>query len=252
MEISKLPVKLGKEPLVEAVFELRFEAATPASTLLPGVFFGAFGPSSIAMSRLPGADLPAQLRAMDPNLQFAPLVRLDWQEFMILIGDQSVAVACKLPYPGWAKFQPAIMKVFEIAAGTGLVQSMSRYSMKYVNLVRKDSVSDQVASLDWEVRLGKHRLEAESAVLRVELVKGDLVQAVQILTAAQAQVNGAEGTQKGIVVDVDSICNLSNRDFSVFAKELPERLETIHQATKAMFFECLTPAMFEELEPIYD
>ncbi len=36
----KLPLKVRKEPLVEAVFEMRFDASLPASNILPGVIFG--------------------------------------------------------------------------------------------------------------------------------------------------------------------------------------------------------------------
>jgi hypothetical protein len=36
---NKLPTKLKKEPLVDAVFELRFYSSAPASSIFPGFFF---------------------------------------------------------------------------------------------------------------------------------------------------------------------------------------------------------------------
>ena len=39
---------------------------------------------------------------------------------------------------------------------------------------------------------------------------------------------------------------------SQFIEDISDRLDGIHAENKAMFFECLTPATLEELEPSYE
>ena len=72
--LTKLPLKLGKEPLIEALFEMRFKATAPVSNILPGLLFTKFkGEKKI--EKLPAAQLPEELRKVDPSLHYAPLLR---------------------------------------------------------------------------------------------------------------------------------------------------------------------------------
>ena len=48
------------------------------------------------------------------------------------------------------------------------------------------------------------------------------------------------------------ICKASELPLTQFIENISDRLDGIHAENKAMFFECLTPATLEELEPSYD
>ena len=102
--IETLPSKLKKEPIIDALFEMRFTSATSASSIVPGVLFSKLSGDK-TIERLPTEQIPKQLLESEPNLRFAPLVRLHWDNFLISIGDRSLAVACKMPYPGWKTFR---------------------------------------------------------------------------------------------------------------------------------------------------
>ena len=253
MQISQLPTKLAKEPLLEAVFEMRFVSSGQASTILPGILFRALGEGkALQMTRLPAADLPLQFRESDAAMRFAALVRLEWGQFVVLLSDASVGVACRIPYPGWAAFKPAILKVAGIVAESGIVQKIERYSLKYVDMIPRQSVRDQVRAFDWEVRLGSHRLMAESAIVRVEMVRGGVTHAVQILTAAQAHQGPGTEVRHGAVIDVDSLVGVDTSELVQFLSELPVRIDDLHHANKTVFFECLTQEVLNELEPKYE
>lgn len=253
MKISKLPTKLAREPLLEAVFELRFASSGQASTILPGILFSVLGQGkALQMTRLPAADLPSQFREADAAMRFAALVRLEWDPFVVLLSDASVGVACKIPYPGWAAFRPAILKVAGVVARSGIVQRIERYSLKYVDLISRQEVRDQVRAFDWEVRLGNHKLEAESAIVRVEMIRGGVTHAVQIFTAAQAHQGPGTEVRHGAVIDVDSLVSVDTVELETFLSELPTRIDDLHHANKAVFFECLTQEVLDELEPKYE
>jgi hypothetical protein len=117
-----LPKKLGKEPLVEALFEMRFKPKGPVSSILPGLVFTKFSGEK-KIENLPFAGLPEQILArIDPNVRYTPLVRIHWDNFMILCSNQSAGLACKLPYPGWTTgFKPAIIKLADLIGDAGIV-----------------------------------------------------------------------------------------------------------------------------------
>ncbi|MBA3325695.1 MAG: hypothetical protein H0T41_10705, partial [Rhodobacteraceae bacterium] len=97
----KLPRVLEREPLVDAVFEVRLNGASSSlADILPGALFTGMSRKP-AISRLPPAEIPYPLRASDPALQFAPVSRLDLGQFLISVGDRNFVISCKLPYPKW-------------------------------------------------------------------------------------------------------------------------------------------------------
>lgn len=247
---DKLPTKLKTEPLIDALFELRFTSAIPASSVFPGFLFSKL-PGDKTIERLPTEQLPKALLESDPNLRFAPLVRLHWDKFQISIGDRSLAVSCKMPYPSWGAFKPAILTVVDQLKEIGTIQAVHRFSMKYIDLIPASNLADQVSAINGTVVLGNHELKQEIFSLRVEIPKDGLLHVVQITSSAVATLQDGS-SREGIIVDIDSIRDLGNLDFGTWLAQLSDQLESMHLANKAMFFECLRPETIVSLEPVYE
>jgi uncharacterized protein (TIGR04255 family) len=246
-----LPQKLGKEPLVEAVFELRFKAKAPVSSILPGLVFAKLGGDK-TIEQLPMADLPPSVLAtLDPNFRYAPSVRIHWQNFVIFTGNQSTGLACKLPYPGWSTgFKSVILELVDLIAGAALVDTVERFSLKYTNIIPAElGVVTSVA--DFTLRLGANDAANNLFQIRAEIPKDDLISVVQI--AAQASVVLPNGSsRKGVAIDVDTIAPLNYAQFASFLKNASEKLERVHSEAKTIFFGCLLPDTIAKLEPVYD
>ena len=57
---TKIPARLKKEPLLEAIWEMRFSGSTsPVADLLPGILFKSFSGKYGRAGKLPAADMPA-------------------------------------------------------------------------------------------------------------------------------------------------------------------------------------------------
>jgi uncharacterized protein (TIGR04255 family) len=251
MENRKLPTKLGKEPLVDVVFEVRMKSKVPLSTLLPGVLLGTLlKGSSPTVVRLPAAHIPDEIRVKDEQLRYTPLLAIEWGSFRLLIGDESIIVACSLPYPGWAKFKSAILDAVRTVLGTGLVERIERYSVKYVDLISLPSLVEQIKALNWDVRLGGHKLSAEVATLRVEVARDGFTQLIGVQTGAVVAFKQG-GTSSGVLIDVDTICKVDSGDVAAFDQSLSDGLESMHASNKEIFFECLSNEMIRHLEPTY-
>ncbi len=248
--MQRLPKKLKKEPLIDAVFEIRFTSAFPAGGILPGFLFGKLDGNK-TIEQLPVAQLPQSLRDTDPNLQFAPLSRLDWKQFYINVGDRSVSIGFKHPYPGWDSFKSAITQVMEALKDPGIVTSVERYALKYIDLLPATSLREQVAFVNFDVTLAGHKLEEEAFQLRLEIPKDGFIHAVQVVSSATVTLHNGE-TRQGLIVDVDTIANQNSISFDDLLNDFSEKLETIHQANKKIFFDCLKPQTIIALEPEYE
>ena len=148
---NRIPVRLRKEPLLEAIWEIRFSGAKPlVADLLPGMLFKSFPGKYDTAFRLPGADIPAPVVEHDPNLRYAPKIRLEGANQAVLIGDRVVSLSCRRPYSGWAKFSDDIRELAEAVQETGLVDRLERFSLKYIDLIELEKpVGLALLDLGW-------------------------------------------------------------------------------------------------------
>ncbi len=246
-----LPIKLEKQPLIDAVFEMRFLSSVPASDILPGFLFGKLD-GERKIENLPVAQVPKPLRDGDPNLQFAPIIRLKWSDYVISIGDRSIVIGCNYPYPGWKNFKPAIIKITELLKEIKILQSVSRYSMKYVDLIVSTDIEHQISLIDMNISVAGHELKNQMFQIRMELLAGNFINVIQIVPSASATLLNGE-KRDGIIIDVDTIYNIGDLKIEeVVNGGFDIGLEDIHTRNKRMFFACLKEETIESLGPIYD
>jgi uncharacterized protein (TIGR04255 family) len=162
MIASKLPIKLKKEPLIDAIFAIQFSSSSSASTVLPGLLFSKLDEKGKKIERLPIADFPVQIRNDNPILRLQPLVKLDLGNFLVLIGDNNLSVATVMPYCGWAAFKEKIIQIFGLLGDMKIIDTIDRYSMKYVSVVGGTSIADQINKINMAIKLGSHQLTAET------------------------------------------------------------------------------------------
>lgn len=252
MKIDRLPIRLGAEPLLEAVCEMRFVSSFPASNILPGLLLQGLRAegSQISMQRLPASNLPKEMREIDPALRDAPLIGLKWGGRNILIGDSMISVSCGKNYPGWSAFRADIEKVFRIATGSQIIQSITRFSLKYVDLIPGGNL-ETAGGLDISVKLGELSLDRQNTVIRMEVVDPPFLHVVNAMTSADAVQDGSAPV-RGSLIDVDTLHLSPQASVQEFMDRLVHNLDDAHARNKRMFFECLTQETLDRLEPSYD
>ena len=248
---KKLPKKLGKEPLIDAIFEIRFSSDAPASEIIPGFLFSSLEGNKTIES-LPTSQIPKPLREADPNLKFAPITRLNWGNFTINVSNFSVSVGCNYPYQGWEKFRSAIINVVSSLEKIGIINSINRYSMKYIDLIPSDDIKHQISLINMDISVADHKIESETFILRVDIIRDNFINVIQIIPSASAKL--IDGTKReGIIIDVDTIHTIDDLTIkNVIDQDFSGRLDIIHKANKTMFFNCLKPETITKLEPVYD
>lgn len=250
MVAKVLPSRLNKEPLIDVVCEIRFSSSLSFSDVLPGLLMAKFPGEISKIERLPIASIPAQLRDQDPNLTQQPLLRLVWRDFLVLAGNRTLGVACKLPYPGWIAFKNAVMDMV-LSIDHELFHQIDRYSMKYVDLIEGADTRELIKQVNINLTVGNYQLEAENFLVRLEIPEEPHIHIVQLTAPATTQFQ--DGSHKsGMIVDVDSICNCSTTDISAFFESFSDRLERMHTANKNIFFSCLTEEAIKCLDPVYE
>ena len=248
--VDRLPKVLKREPLIDAIFEIRFAGSPNLADILPGLLFGQLEPKP-KLHRQPAHDIPQPLRANDPNLAFLPVLRLELERFTISIGDRNVVVGCKLPYPKWPTFKKKILELTSLMAKVGLAGDVERFSVKYVNVISAPTLSEQIAKVAVAMRVGSIEVVNNHFQLQVHHHEQERLHIISVITGAEGRLPTGE-TIIGVVIDIDSIKNILLKPFEEFVSGFEPELESLRQANKVKFFECLKPKTIEELEPTYE
>ena len=250
--MQRLPRILEHEPLIDAVFEVRLnkDQTSPLVDILPGFLFHDLDPKP-TVKRLSAAEIPQPMRASDPNLQYTPVSRVEWENYFISVGDRNIVISCNLPYPKWPKFKSTILDITTRIAEAGIVGKVERYSVKYVNLIAAPTLGEQIKKIEMTVTLGTVRVSADHVNVKVHRVEGDIVHILSVITGATGKLPG-EKEVSGVVVDIDSIRNIDLVDYAIFARDLEPGLEQLRQANKEKFFDCLTKSTIQEMGPVYE
>ncbi|MEO8646043.1 TIGR04255 family protein [Pseudomonas sp.] len=248
-ESTPLPTRLGKSPLVEALFEIRFESGIPASSVLSGFLYTQLKCTEIL--RMPHADIPDQLRQGDPNLVHAPLVRLKWDQYYISLGDRNIVVSSGYPYSGWEVFKKRIQTILEHCATLNIIKSVERYSLKYLDIFDMPGFSADGSGLAFGINFPKLKPNPLNTHMKIEIPEEDRIHIVQYFGEAQGSLPGGL-LKKGLMLDVDSIQTIGHLEFPQFMGEHDKRLNELHMSNKTLFFNLISHKGLESLEPSYE
>lgn len=243
----RIPKRLGKAPLVESLWELRFSSEMASvAELLPGLLFSAFDGEFQSIEPLPAANVPLQIRQINADFMYVPTVRLRGEHYTIQIGDRVVSLGCSMPYKGWKEFGAKIRALVKVLRKTKLISNPERFSMKYIDILPSGD-EPTIAQLDVVITLGDQNINVHPLHLRTEVFEEGFLNIVQIISPANAQLLGGE-IITGILVDNDTIYNHMSGDFwEIFSKQL----DLVHKVNKKMFFNLLTESAITNLEPEY-
>jgi uncharacterized protein (TIGR04255 family) len=242
-----IPQRLKREPLIEALWEIRFSNDKESVVeLLPGLIYKVIGAAYPKIQRLPAGNLPPAILQQDANLRYVPTTRLIGDRYSIQLGEHVVSLSCPRPYTGWEKFQIKIQELAQVLKETILLTRPERFSLKYVDVI---PVSDtpSIDPLEVVLKLGTHELNHRPVQLRTEIHEDKFLHIVQIVSPAQATLPTGEKFE-GVLVDIDTICQQESSDFWLNFDEL---LDQAHGLSKRLFFRLLKAKTINRLEPEY-
>ena len=246
-----LPVKLKREPLVEAACQLRVAGKVALNMFFPGMLLARHPADVSDLQQLPTAMIPEQLRAMQPELAYAPLVQLRFKGVLVMIGERSITVSNPAPYLGWVHFKPLIVEVFTDLLESKLVPSVERHSLKYTNVLKADDTPDSLRALAWSLGVGQLDLNMQATTLRTEAVTDGLVTIITLSGGVTIQAEGRPPVQ-GSLIDIDTICQDRPQGAEAFAASMASELDRVRKVNKEAFFQCLTEEAIHALDPVYE
>jgi uncharacterized protein (TIGR04255 family) len=247
---KKLPTKLQKEPLTEAICELRIAGSIPLHNVVPGLLLHKYPRDFQGLRPTPAASIPEAIRASNPNLAYVTLVRFGWKNLNILVGNRVITISHEPPYQGWGHFKAQLSELFLALLDFNITPAIERYSIRYTNILKFDEEPNPETALDLGLKIGDLDIKARTVNLRFEVQNNNIITIVQLAQSATSQAEGRAPIQ-GLLVDIDSVSNEPPISCGDFLAQLDVRLENIRLINKSVFFECLRNEAIDALGASY-
>jgi uncharacterized protein (TIGR04255 family) len=243
--MARIPRKLKRDPIVEALFELRF-TSSEISEIVVGKLASWEQWKGFTAQRLPLADMPVTVRENDPNLAHQPVLQLQRSDGgrVVKIGPRVFSYHALQPYPGWAVFEPELTSCTEHLFGSLSDVSATRLGFRYLNVLTKDDhLIENLQDLNFDIRLADQAL---TCPLNLNYQRNWTPKHNSIVRIASKEFvqNPAAGLTALVDVDVFTPEQFKSMD----ATEAQGWLGEAHKILKEEFFNLLPGAIIDKLD----
>ncbi|UCI24615.1 TIGR04255 family protein [Mesorhizobium sp. B2-8-5] len=251
----KLPVALDRDPIGNAIFEIRFSTplASGVSDLLPGLMFRRLNKRYSKAVTLPAGEIPLAIRSQLPNSEYQAVKSLQGDRKSLNFAERSLTVEVVKPYPGWKEFKALISEALDTIRETGIVSKIERCSLRYINVLQGEGVPSNVFdALNITGDVGKFPIAENGFHLRVETPLADgLLAIIQLFSSANIEVRNGDSVESmdGIMLDIDC---LHTGVFDNFLSDYSGVIEEIHTQEKRVFFSMINDATLKAFGPRWE
>lgn len=259
--MNELPSRLSCSPLLEVVFEIRFDSDFPFSVMAPGLLFGD-RLSYIKAESQPAQQIPKNIRDKDPNFRYLPLIRFLDGDKSFSISDHSLVISLKKNYTGWKDFRSLIIESINKLNVPNLLKDVSSLSLLYINGI-EHSVENNLANIiSGKLELGPLDLTQSSIQLAAELQEEKkIIPSVKIVNPALINDNGSPlpdspsvslEPKLACVIEIRTVRKSDLLDFTYnYKKDSENYLDELHSRGKGLFFSILNKEIVNKLGANY-
>lgn len=241
-----IPNKLKEDAIVEAVCEIRFECDE-----LPEIILGRLSDHAAwgdyYKNRLPASDIPAPIRAAEPNLKYQPVLELKNEDGTQIIKIGSNVITCNIltKYIGWDGFYTLIKQMvgslFDALSNVRAV----RIGLRYINiLTKKRHFLDSVSDLNIDISVGDKQLTNSINLNYRSEISTELGIMSRVATSDFAQGNVPKDAVAIIDIDVATPDGFSMDN----ADPINKWVDNAHKAEKNEFFSLLPEEIINRLK----
>ena len=238
--MDKLPIKIDPCPIIEAIFEIRFESSLPGDAIF-GIIYNQFKDEFQSVEQLPILQLPAAIRAQDPNLKFSPHYKIKKDNFIIQIGPNVFSLTNVKEYCGWERFSEKIINTYNKLSDLNLINRQLRTALRYINIFPDINI---FSSSNLGIQLNGKNLGDNKVNFTGEIPYEQGASNLKLINFAEAIYENQ--VIKGSVVDIDTFVELN--EFQSFK----EAIECAHETEKKLFFSLLDTEVLASLNPILE
>lgn len=242
----KIPSKLNLCPIIESVFEIRFDSDFDANIVF-ALIYSVLKDDFPKVESLPLSGLPPKQLDSDPDLKYQPAYKLHYKEDcgkVIQIGAKMIGFSFASDYTGWSHFSSFIIQYLQIIKTTNVFSKIVRVGFRVINFIEGDVfLEDKIRLI---IKLGEDNIPYKDTSLRTMFTEGVIFSNVYIIN--HASLNKSQVKKIGSVIDIDTFSS----ECEQFLENPQGPLDRVHEVEKKVFFNLLTESYIKSLQPEYE
>ncbi|MCF7933895.1 MAG: TIGR04255 family protein [Spirochaetia bacterium] len=246
MENCKIPLRLGKCPIIESVVEIRFKSVMPEEAVF-GMIYAQLSKHFNKPKKLPILQLPEAIRNSDPNLKYQAYYSLQSiasDDLQLNVGPRGLVFANTKKYVGWDNFAAFIETTLSLLKEKEVITEIERIGVRYINLFHFD-IFDKI---EVKFQIGQTSLSNETTTFRTEFKQDDLLNIINITNRSTVKQNGKPVL--GSLIDLDVVQDFNDwKDWDY--QTCVNLIGKAHEHEKIRFFNLLKPEFVATLDPEY-
>ncbi len=240
---KKIFKKLNPDIIATAIFEIRFNLATPETSLLGQLY-------PILIKDYPKLEqrsnpIPREIRTLDPNLKFFVDYTFSNEGFSVSFGPNALVFEYLSDYQGWDHFLSCINKFLSKVDKAKIFKSATRLGLRYINIVEGNPNINDV--LDFNTKVGIEGYDETNIIYRNELHRNDVKVILNVASQGKIGKKGVKEKQ-GLLLDIDVV---KEGDFPKFGTDLLPTINRLHDEEKIVFTNILRQSYIDSLNPEY-
>ncbi|NBV99276.1 MAG: TIGR04255 family protein [Proteobacteria bacterium] len=243
-KLDKLPIRVKKCPITEAIIEIRFEPNIPIHEL-HAIIYGKFSQDYPHREAFKNLVLPEMIRKSNNDLKYSPCHRFQNDDLILHFGSHVFTIinyeTLSKGYIGWDSFFTKAQEIFNTLFEKNVIKVLQRGSIRYVDFFQDINIFEKInLKLDYPNSINSEECSKENILFRNEFTHDDFKHIISISNHAEY------GTLKGSCIDLDII-----RDSEINQSNLFEIMEKGHKLEQELFFGLLEDSFLRSLEPQY-
>ncbi len=139
----KIPSKLNIVPILEAIYEIRFDTSSPEETNT-GIIYNCFKSEfNEDVESFPIMNLPSKVRNSDKNLMYQPFQRMKSKDgnFVLQYGQRQLSLHCvDYSYDVFKNFNSKITEVTKRLIDLNIVSKVNRVGLRYTDFLSNETI----------------------------------------------------------------------------------------------------------------
>lgn len=235
----KIPKKIEKCPIIEAMLEFRFKTNFPSDAIF-GIIYSKIKHYFPKVESLPILQIPEKVRTQDPNLMYQPCYKLCRENFILQIGPKSISFVNIEKYLGWEILEENIKKYFDQIFSLEFIDKFERMGLRYVNFFEPKNFKH----VTLKAKLNEIPFDAKQINIQAVIDSGKFKSNITVINKAKVLIK--KSAIEGSIIDIDTYFD------SAFSHDNALSLANeAHKEENIIFFNLLEDEYVKTLNPEY-
>lgn len=219
---------INDNPIIDTGLEMTVSYSVPSDAIV-GILFNSLRQKDehVGLQKLPVANIPDDIRRMDPNLKDKPTHQISCQDGFVQIGENVLCIGGVMPYVSWNIFYGFVADIVGFLSEHSLISIVGPIKLRYLNFYTENIFKTINLNISMN---GVEGLCNGSTVFRTEIpCEGKVTGILQITNGVHVRNESLNLDDDGSLIDIQAVMNQSS------VENLSVALDNLHEHIKSLF-----------------